>query len=163
MIFLFLFFSPKDKGRTARVNSSVVVQAFNQRAWKILFTRSRTPHSSPLYVPICLFTPAHAAPLHTRPTIDSSISSDASSFLFLSLLFLSDWIEISNLSDRTRISIKIRLLIFWETCFETRGGILERGEKESFNWFGKVYFITNKIRWNLVEIFEWKRRDKKLC
>lgn len=70
--FLFFFFSPRQRKtrRTARVNTSVVVQqeAFNQRAWKILFTRSRTPHRSPLYVPICLFTPAHAAPLHARPT-----------------------------------------------------------------------------------------------
>lgn len=56
--FFFFFFLPRQKKtrRITRVNTSVVAQqeAFNQRAWKILFTRSRTPHRSPLYVPILL-------------------------------------------------------------------------------------------------------------
>lgn len=57
-LFFFFFFLPRQKKtrRITRVNTSAVVQqeAFNQRAWKILFTRSRTPHRSPLYVPILL-------------------------------------------------------------------------------------------------------------
>lgn len=71
-LFIFIPFFPHGKNgkKTERVvNTGVVVQeAFNQRAWKILFTRSRTPHRTPLYVPIRFFTPAHAAPLHTGPT-----------------------------------------------------------------------------------------------
>ena len=69
--FLFLFFPTEKNGKKTErvVNTGVVVQeAFNQRAWKILFTRTRTPHRTPLYVPIRFFTPAHAAPLHTGPT-----------------------------------------------------------------------------------------------
>lgn len=87
------FFFPRGKNgkKTERVvNTGVVVQeAFNQRAWKILFTRSRIPHRMPLYVSIRFFTPAHAAPLHTGPTFhDWLLDFERRALFFFSLFCL---------------------------------------------------------------------------
>lgn len=149
--FLFFFFSPRQRKtrRTARVNTSVVVQqeAFNQRAWKILFTRSRTPHRSPLYVPICLFTPAHAAPLHARPTFhDRLLDFERVRFSFSPFPF---WIGL-----KFGIFWPIRIdKDYWFDCWSENlfrnsinWRILKRGEKESFfsidSW--KVFLLQIK-------------------
>lgn len=159
--FFFSFFSPRQRKtrRTARVNSSVQ-QAFNQRAWKILFTRSRTPHRSPLYVPICLFTPAHAAPLHTRPTFrDRLLDFERRELIFLSPFFLFDSIEISNLcafdrfSNRTDFD-KDHWFDRWsENLFRNSNedSRTRRERKFPFNWFGNVFFI---IQIKFDKIFE---------
>lgn len=49
LFFLFFIFLRRRK-KTGRVNTDVVVhEAFNQNAWKILFTRSRATYRPPLY------------------------------------------------------------------------------------------------------------------
>lgn len=98
-LFIFIPFFPTEKNgkKTERVvNTGVVVQeAFNQRAWKILFTRTRTPHRTPLYVPIRFFTPAHAAPLHTGPTFhDWLLDFERRALVFSLFAFRSAFSEI---------------------------------------------------------------------
>lgn len=157
--FFFSFFSPRQRKtrRTARVNSSVQ-QAFNQRAWKILFTRSRTPHRSPLYVPICLFTPAHAAPLHTRPTFrDRLLDFERRELIFLSPFFLFDSIEISNLCAFDRFSNRTDFdkdywFDRWSENLFRNSRILERGEKESFLSIDSGMFFLLQIKFD--KIFE---------
>lgn len=150
--FFFFFFSPRQRKtrRTARVNTSVVVQqeAFNQRAWKILFTRSRTPHRSPLYVPICLFTPAHAAPLHARPTFhDRLLDFERVRFSFSPFPF---WIGLkiwNLLTDSNRQRLLIWLLIgkFVSKLDQLEDSQTRRERKFLFDWFLESFFITNKI------------------
>lgn len=148
--FFFSFFSPRQRKtrRTARVNSSVVVQqAFNQRAWKILFTRSRTPHRSPLSslsASLHLHTRLHYIP-DQRFAIGSSISSDASSFFFLpfsSLIRLKFRIFAHLIDSRTeQTSIKIiDSIVDRKTCFETRGFSNEARKKVSFQLIRECFF-----------------------